>query len=331
MKILITGASGFVGSGVLRKLLGEGHHVRALVRPSSDRSNLEGTGAEVVTGDLNDRSSLDPAVDGCEALFHVAADYRLWVPRPEAIYSANVEGTRNIMLAAAEKGVKRIVYTSSVATLGLTKDGSPADETTPAIIDDMIGHYKRSKFLAEAEVLRMVEQEGLPAVIVNPSTPIGARDIKPTPTGRMILEAAAGNMPAYVDTGLNVVHVDDVAMGHLLAFERGRIGERYILGARNMTLKKILTQLASITGRPRPRVRLPHNMVLPMAYVAEAWGRLTRRSELFLTVDGIRMAKKRMFFSSEKARRDLGFVTRPVKEALQDAVKWFKENGYLDN
>ncbi len=330
MKVLITGATGFVGSGVLRKLLEQGHHVRALVRPGSDRRNLEGTGAEVVIGDLNDPSSLDLAVDGCEALFHVAADYRLWVPRPETLYRTNVKGTRNMMLAAAGKGVKRIVYTSSVATLGLTRDGSPADETTPATIDDMIGHYKRSKFLAEAEVVRMVEQEGLPAVIVNPSTPIGPRDIKPTPTGRMILEAAAGRMPAYVDTGLNVVHVDDVAAGHLLAFERGQIGERYILGGRNMTLREILTELSRITGRPSPRVRLPHNLILPIAYLTEAWGRLTRREELFLTLDGIRMAKKRMFFSAEKARRDLGLVTRPVREALQDAVEWFKEKGYLD-
>jgi len=329
MRALITGASGFVGSGVLRKLLGEGYHVRALVRTNSDRRNIEGTGAEVVIGDLNDRRSLDPAVDGCECLFHVAADYRLWVPEPKDMYGTNVTGTRNIMLAAAERGVKRIVYTSSVATLGPTKDGSPADETTPATIDDMIGHYKRSKFLAEAEVLRMIEQEGLPAVIVNPSTPIGPRDIRPTPTGRMILEAAAGNMPAYVDTGLNVVHVDDVATGHLLAFERGKIGERYILGASDMTLKEILTQLAAITGKPVPRFSLPHNLILPLVYLAEAWGRLTRRSELFLTVDGIRMARKRMFFSSEKARRELGYITRPVEEALRDAVDWFRQNRYL--
>lgn len=329
MKSLITGASGFVGAAVLRKLLGKGHAVRALVRPSSDRRNLEGAGAQVVTGDLNDRNSLDRALDGCEALFHVAADYRLWVRRPEAIYRTNVEGTRNIMKAAAKAGVKRIVYTSSVATLGLNRDGSPADETTPVTIDDMIGHYKRSKFLAEAEVRRMVEEGGLPAVIVNPSTPIGPRDIKPTPTGRMILEAAAGNMPAYVDTGLNVVHVDDVATGHLLAFEHGRIGERYILGARNMTFKEILTKLSAITGKPTPRIRLPHNLVLPIAYLMEAWGRLTRQDKLFLTVDGVRMAKKRMFFTAQKARQELGFSTRPVAEAFRDAVDWFKENGYL--
>ncbi len=330
MKILITGATGFVGSAVLRKLIEKGHHVRALVRPSSDLRNLEGTGAEVVTGDLNDWNSLGLAVDGCYALFHVAADYRLWVLRPETIYRTNVRGTRDVMRAALAAGVKRIVYTSSVATLGFTRDGSPADEATLVTIDDMIGHYKRSKFLAEAEVSRMVEKDGLPAVIVNPSTPIGPRDIKPTPTGRMILEAAAGRMPAYVDTGLNVVHVDDVAAGHVLAFERGEIGERYILGARNMTLKEILTELAAITGRPAPRVRLPHNLVLPIAYLTEAWGRLTGRKEFFLTLDGIRMAKKRMFFSAEKARRDLGFVTRPVGEALRDAVDWFKEKGYLD-
>jgi len=329
MKILITGASGFVGSSVLRKLLEQGHQVRALVRPCSDRRNIEGTGADMVTGDLNDRGSLGHAVDGCDALFHVAADYRLWVLKSEDIYRTNVGGTRNIMLAAVEKGVKRVVYTSSVATLGLIKDGTPADETTPVTIDDMIGHYKRSKFLAEAEVRRMIDQEGLPAVIVNPSTPVGPRDVRPTPTGRMILEAAAGKMPAYVDTGLNVVHVDDVAAGHLKAFDRGKIGERYILGAENMTLKEILTELSGITGKPVPRVSLPHNLILPMAYLAEAWGRLTRRSELFLTVDGIRMAKKAMFFSSEKARRELGYMTRSSKKALRDAVEWFRQNGYL--
>ena len=241
-KTLITGGSGFVGSAVVRQLIAAGYSVRALVRSNSDRRNLMGLPVEIVTGDLRDRSSLDRALAGCSSLFHVAAVYKLWVRRREEIYETNVAGTRNIMLAAANAGVTRIIYTSSVATLGLTPDGSPADENTPASLSDMIGHYKRSKFLAEAEVKGLADKEGLPVVIVNPSTPVGSRDIKPTPTGRWILDAVSGRMPAYVDTGLNLVHVDDVAVGHLLAFERGKIGERYILGARNMTLKEILTR-----------------------------------------------------------------------------------------
>lgn len=328
MTTLITGASGFVGSAVLRQLLESGHDVRALVRPSSDLALLEGLPVEIVTGDLIDRASLDRAVAGCEALFHVAADYRLWSPRPEEIYEANVTGTRNIMLAALEAGVSRIVYTSSVAALGLNPDGVPADEDTPVGLDDMIGDYKRSKFLAEAEVRELVAEVDLPAVIVNPSAPVGPRDIKPTPTGRMILEAAAGRMPAYVHTGLNVVHVDDVAIGHVLAFERGRVGERYILGGANMVLREILIEIAAITGRKPPRVRLPHNVVLPVAFVAETVARVVRRGEPMITVDSVRMAKKLMYFSNEKARRELGFETRPPRAALEDAVSWFRDHGY---
>lgn len=329
MKTLITGASGFVGSAVLRQLISADHNVRALVRPDSDRQNLAGLPVEIVTGDLTDRPSLDRALTGCSGLFHVAALYRLWVPRPEEIYEANVAGTRNIMLAAANAGVKRIIYTSSVATLGLTSDGSPADENTPVSLAHMIGHYKRSKFLAEVEVKRLADEQGLPVVIVNPSTPIGPRDIKPTPTGRMIVDAVSGRMPAYVDTGLNLVHVDDVAIGHLLAFERGTIGERYILGGRNMTLKEILTELAAMTGRRPPRIRLPHNLVLPIAYMSEAWARLSGGGEPRVTLVGVRLAKKRMFFSSEKARHHLGFNPHPIEEALRDAVDWFQRHGYI--
>jgi dihydroflavonol-4-reductase len=230
VKTLITGSTGFVGSAVLRQLLNAGHSVRALIRQNSDRRNLAGLPVEIFTGDLTDRPSLDRALGGCSTLFHVAADYRLWARNPQELYETNVTGTRHIMDAAAQAGVSRIVYTSSVATLGLTPDGSPADEYTPVSLADMIGHYKRSKFLAEAEVKRMAEDRGLPVVIVNPSTPVGPRDIKPTPTGRMIVDAASGRMPAYVDTGLNLVHVDDVAIGHLLALERGEIGGRYVLG-----------------------------------------------------------------------------------------------------
>ena len=329
MKTMITGASGFVGSAVLRQLITAGHTVRAMVRPNSDRRNLQDLPVEIVTGDLTNRATLDRALAGCSALFHVAALYRLWVPYPEEIYKTNVTGTSEIMLAAANAGVKRIVYTSSVATLGLTSDGSPADENTPVSIADMIGDYKRSKFLAEAEVKRMAEELGLPVVIVNPSTPVGPRDIKPTPSGRVIVDAVSGRMPAYVDSGLNLVHVDDVAIGHLLAFEKGTIGERYILGGQNMTLKEILTILASLVGRRPPSIRLPHNWVLPMAYLSEAWARLTHGAEPRITVTGVRLAKKRMFYSAEKARHCLGFSPRPVEEALREAVDWFKRNGYI--
>ena len=329
MTVLVTGASGFVGSAVARCLIDAGFDVRALMRPDSDRRNIEGLAVEVAAGDLTDTASLERAVAGCRALFHVAADYRLWVRDPAPMFRANVDGTRHLMRAALAVGVERIVYTSSVATLGLRRDGQPADEDTPSAVTDMIGAYKRSKFLAEAEVRRMIEDDGLPAVIVHPSAPVGPRDVKPTPTGRMVLEAAMGRMPAYVDTGLNVVHVDDVARGHLLAFEKGAFGERYVLGGEDMSLKRILDEIAAITGRPAPRVRLPHNLILPVALVAEAWTRLSGGGEPFVTVDGVRMAKKRMYFSSAKARRALGYDPRPAAEALADAISWFRENGYL--
>jgi dihydroflavonol-4-reductase len=330
MKTLVTGGTGFVGSAVLRQLVKAGHSVRALVRPNSDRRNLAGLPVELCPGDLTDPPSLERAMAECSILFHVAADYRLWVPNPRALYEANVTGTRNIMLAAVRAGVMRIVYTSSVATLGLLADGSPAHEDTPVCLDDMVGHYKRSKFLAEAEVRRMAREEGLPVVIVNPSTPVGPRDIKPTPTGRIIVDALSGRMPAYVDTGLNVVHVDDVAMGHLLALEYGKIGERYVLGGVNMTLREILAQLAAITGRKPPRICLPHNLVLPLACLSEAWARTAgRKKEPRVTLVGVRLARKKMFFSAEKAKRLLGFEPRPMEEALRDAVDWFRRHGYL--
>ena len=328
MKTLITGASGFVGSAVLRQLNAAGHCVRALVRPGSDCRNLAGLPVEVVTGDLRDRSSLDRAVAGCSILFHVAAVYRLWAPRPEEVYEANVAGTINVMQAAVSAGVKRIVYTSSVATLGLRPDGEPSDEYTSVSISNMIGPYKRSKFLAEAEVKRLADKEGLPVVIVNPSTPVGPRDIKPTPTGRMVLDAASGRMPAYVDTGLNLVHVDDVALGHLLALEHGKIGERYILGGWNMTLKEILWEVAAITGRRPPRIRLPLGLALAIAYPSEAYARLTRK-EPRVTVTGVKLARKRMYFSIEKAKRELGYNPRPAGEGLREAVDWFRQNGYI--
>jgi dihydroflavonol-4-reductase len=330
MKTLITGATGFVGSAVLRRLLASGHDVRVLVRPGSDRRNLRGLECEVVFGDLRDLASLAEAARGCRALFHVAADYRLWVPDPATMYATNVEGTRNILQVASRTGVERVVYTSSVATLGCLPCGGVADESTKVSLRDMVGHYKRSKFLAEETVRTFFSETSFPVIIVNPSTPIGPGDVKPTPTGRMVLQAAAGRMPAYVDTGLNFVHVDDVARGHLLAFERGTPGERYVLGGCNMTLKALLDELATITGRPAPRFRVPHRLILPIAYAAEALAWLSPGREPFVTVDGVRLSRKKMFFSDDKARRELGHDPRPVRSALEDAVHWFQENGYLD-
>jgi len=327
--ILVTGATGFVGSAVVRKLIGRGLPVRALVRPASDRSNLDGLEIDIVEGDLLETATLKPALDGCSGLFHVAADYRLWAPDPEPMFRANVDGTRTILLAAGDCGVERIVYTSSVAVLGNRPGDGVADEETPVTFKDMIGPYKQSKFLAEAEVRELIESQGLPVVIVNPSTPIGPRDIKPTPTGRMIVEAASGRMPAYVGTGLNVVHVDDVAEGHLLAFEKGVVGQRYILGGENMSLREILTTIARITGGKPPRVKIPTGAVLPFAYMAEAWARVSGVKEPFATVDGLRMAKKKMFFSHAKADRELGHAPGPAEQALSDAVQWFREHGYI--
>jgi dihydroflavonol-4-reductase len=323
---LVTGASGFVGSAVARALLAAGRKVRVLVRPSSDRRNIADLEVEVYNGSLEDHDSFDAALAGCGALFHVAADYRLWVRDPAAMHAANVDGTRALMIAALAAGVPRIVYTSSVATIGLGKHGAAADETTPSTLDDMIGPYKSSKFLAEGAVSALIRERGLPAVIVNPSTPIGPCDVKPTPTGRLIVEAASGRMPAFVDTGLNLVHVDDVAKGHLLAEERGRVGERYILGGENLDLAEILRRIAAIAGRKPPTVKLPIAAVWPVALVAEAVGRITGR-EPFVTLDGLRMARHKMFFSSAKATRDLGYAARPAEAALKDAITWFREAG----
>lgn len=327
MKTLITGASGFVGAAVVRSLLAAGHEVRALVRPASDRRNLADLPVEVVTGDLNDAASLQRAVSGCRSLFHVAADYRLWIREPAAIYRTNVQGTRHLMRAALDAGVSRIVYTSSVATLGIHPDRQPATETTPAGEADMVGHYKRSKYLAEQAVHEFVREAKAPIVIVNPSTPMGPRDIKPTPTGRIVVDMLRRRMPAYVETGLNVVHVEDVAEGHMLAFEKGKAGERYILGGENLSLKTILDTIAEIGGVPSPGIRIPHDLVLPLAWSAEQFAKVTG-IEPFATVDGIRMARKFMYFSHEKAGRELGYSPRPAREALAAAIAWFRENGY---
>ena len=329
MTTLVTGASGFVGSAVVRALLTAGHDVRVLLRPTSDRRNIEGLSVDTAIGDLTNATSLRAALKNCDALFHVAADYRLWARRSDNFYATNVTGTESLMQAARDAGVKRIVYTSSVATLGLNSDGTPADESTPVTFDDMTGHYKKSKFLAEEKVKQLAHEQNLPVVIVNPSTPVGPRDRKPTPTGRMVLDAACGRMPAYVDTGLNLVHVDDVAAGHVAAFERGTIGERYILGGRNLSLREIFLLIAQLTNRPPPRVRLPHGLVLPIAYIAEAWAQLTSGSEPRITVDGVKLARKYMYFSSARAERELGYRARPVESAIRDAVDWFRQNGYM--
>jgi dihydroflavonol-4-reductase len=327
MKALVTGATGFVGAAVARALIREGWEVRALARKGSDRRNVQHLPLEVVEGDLADRGSLDRALSECQALFHVAADYRLGAFDPQQLYQTNVEGTRNILEASRQAGVRRVVYTSSVATVGIPRDGSPGNEDTPVGVADMVGHYKRSKFLAE-QVVREAALGGLSVVIVNPSTPIGPGDVKPTPTGQLVLDAAAGRMPAYVDTGLNVVHVDDVAAGHVLAFHRGRLGERYILGGQDLTLREILVEIAGLVGRKPPTIRLPTGVVLPIAYLAEAFARITGRPGR-ITVEGVRMSRKRMFFSSEKAKRELGYVWRPPTEALRDAIAWLREQGLL--
>ncbi len=329
-RAFVTGATGFVGAAVARALVGAGWQLRCLARSGSDRRNLSGLPLEVVTGDLRDPSSYAAGLEGCEALFHVAADYRLWAPNPDDLYAVNVEGTRGLLGAAARAGVPNIVYTSSVATLRLVGDGTVADEDCVATLADMIGHYKRSKFLAEQLVQQWADEGGANrrVVIVNPSTPIGPCDVKPTPTGQIVLDAAAGRTPAFVDTGLNIAHVDDIAQGHLLALAQGRHGERYILGGADLTLQEILTQVARIAGRRPPRIRLPHGLVLPIAYVAEALARLTGGGTR-ITVEGVRMARKRMYFSSAKAVRELGYSWRNPTLAFQDAVRWFRDAGYF--
>ena len=325
---LVTGANGFLGAAVVRALHAEGRAVRAFVRRGSDRRNLAALDVEVAEGDLTDPKSLRTAARGCGAVFHVAADYRLWVTDAVPMYRANVDGSVNVLEAAAAERVARVVYTSSVAVLGINRDRTPADESTPVTVDDMVGHYKRSKFLAEEAVRRRAAELGLDVVIVNPSTPIGPGDIKPTPTGRVILDAAAGRMPAYVDTGLNVVHVDDVARGHLLALRSGRRGERYVLGGEDLTLERILQLVGEHVGRPASKVKLPHWLVYPIAVVSEAVARVTGR-EPRVTLDGVRMSMKHMYFSSAKAQRELGYAWRVPRLAIGDGIDWFKGDGDL--
>jgi dihydroflavonol-4-reductase len=328
--VLVTGASGFVGSAVARCLVEAGYSVRALVRSKSPRAHLGELDLDFCEGDLRDRKSLERALAGMRYVFHVAADYRLWARDPSEIFAANVEGTRNLMEEAMHAGVERSVYTSSVATLGLRPDGTAADESVPLTEEQGIGAYKRSKIAAERLVDAMVAARGLPAVIVNPSTPIGPRDVRPTPTGRIIVEAAKGRIPAFVDTGLNLVHVDDVARGHLAALRQGKIGERYILGGQNVLFSQMLTDIAGLTGRRPPSIRLPWQSLIPIAFAAEAVAHLTGR-EPFATLSGVYMAKHRMFFTSTKAERALGYGARPYMQGIEDALRWFRENGNLDH
>jgi len=321
MTTLLTGATGFVGSAVARTLLARGHDLRLLVRPGSNRANLASLPVTLVEGDLTDPASLARACEGCRYLLHVAADYRLWVPDPASMLRANVDGTVQLLRAAHQAGIERIVYCSSVAALGLTKDGTPADETTPVDPARIAGIYKQSKYRAEQAVLALVRDDGLPVVIVNPSTPIGPRDIKPTPTGKMIRDAAAGRMPAYVDTGLNVVHVDDVAEGHALALERGVVGEKYILGGNDFLLRDIFALAARAAGRAPPRIALPIAPLIPVALICEFLANFG--IEPVVTRDTLAMARKKMFFSSAKARGELGYAPRPAAAAIADAVAWF--------
>src|SRR4029077_16298420 len=327
MLAFVTGATGFVGSHVARVLAEQGADLRLLVRSGSDPKNIEGLKADRVAGDLCDPASLEKAMAGCDVVFHVAADYRLWVRDPERMYRANVEGTRAILIAALQNGVRRVVYTSSVATMGFTSNGHVAGENSPVSMESMIGPYKRSKFLAE-EVAIEAGHSGMDVVVVNPSTPVGERDIKPTPTGRIILDFLKKKFPAYVDTGLNLVDVAECAHGHVAALEKGRSGERYILGGENLTLKQILDKLGAITGLPSPRIRVPYAVALATGVVDQVLTGYIRKREPRATIDAVRMGRKKMFVSSSKAERDLGWKTVPVDDALRRAVKWFRANGY---
>ena len=327
MKAFITGATGFLGSHVARVLAGQGADLRLLVRPTSNLKNLEGLKAETATGDLRNPASLEKAMSGCEVVFHVAADYRLWVQDPAEMYRSNVEGTRAILDAARRNGVRSVVYTSSVATVGFTRNGSPADEDSPVSLDEMIGHYKRSKFMAEQLAVE-AGRSGMRVVTVNPTTPVGEQDIKPTPTGRIVVDFLKEKFPAYVDTGLNLVDVHECARGHVSALEKGKSGERYILGGENLTLKQILDKLGVISGLPSPKVKLPYFFAFAAGLVDETVsGRLLGR-EPRATVEAVRMGKKKMWASSDKAVRELGWRIAPVQDALRRAVEWFRANGY---
>jgi dihydroflavonol-4-reductase len=327
MTTLVTGATGFVGLHVTRLLVDRIKNVRVLVRPSSDRRFIGKLPVQFTQGDLRDPSSLRQALEGVTSVFHVAADYRLWSRNPHELYESNVEGTRNLIRAARTAGVERFIYTSTVGTIAVPHSPNLPDESTRATVDDMIGHYKKSKFLAEQEVLEAASN-GFPAVIVNPTTPVGPCDWKPTPTGRLILDFLNGRMPAYVDTGMNIVAVEDVAEGHWLAAERGRIGQRYLLGARNMTLKQVLVSLATATGRAAPRFRLPYGFALAAGYAENLFCAITGH-EPRIPIEGVRMARHKMFVDSSLAVRELGFAPGSTDAALERAARWYIENGYV--
>jgi len=327
MNVFVTGGTGFIGGAVVQRLLEAGHEVRALVRPGADTRQLDGLPVERVEGDLRDAESLRRGVAGCDWVFHVAALYSYWGHAWEDFYQTNVKGTRRVLEAARDAGVSRIVYTSSIAVLGFNKDRSPANEDTPSTLADMIGHYKRSKFMAE-EVARDFARQGLPVIIVNPGAPVGVGDHKPTPTGQIIVDFLSGRMPAYVDTGLTIVDVEDVAAAHLLAAERGRVGERYILGGENLTLKQVLDLLAEVSGRPRVRFRIPHAVALGWAYVDAALARLNPRRIPTATPEKVRLSRRYEYFDSGKAVRELGLPQTSAREALRKAVEWYRAHGY---
>jgi dihydroflavonol-4-reductase len=327
MNTLVTGATGFVGCHVARQLAAAGENVRVLARKGSSMALLDGLGVEIHEGDLRDASSLRSAMNGVRRVFHVAADYRLWARDPREIYESNVTGTRNLLESARAAGIEKFVYTSTVATIVAPQDGNLPNEESRTGLGDMIGHYKRSKHLAETEAVRAAK-DGLPVVIVNPTTPVGPGDAKPTPTGRIIVDFLNGRMPAYVDTGLNFAPVEDVARGHLLAAEKGKIGERYILGGRNMTLKEILAVLAGICGRPAPRIHLPHAVALGAAHIDSFVSRMLDR-EPRIPLDGVRMARHSMFVDGSRAERELGYHPGPVEAALERAVRWYVDHGYV--
>src|SRR6202162_3193010 len=330
MLAFVTGGTGFVGSHVARVLAEQGADLRLLIRSGSDLRNIQTLNADRVVGDLRDLASIEKAMSGCDVVFHVAADYRLWVRDPQEMYRANVDGTRALLDAARKNKVRRVVYTSSVATMGFTSNGRPADEDFPVSLDNMIGHYKRSKFMAE-EVALEAGRGGMDVIVVNPTTPVGEQDIKPTPTGRIVVDFLKKKFPAYVDTGLNLVDVAECARGHVAALEKGRSGERYILGGENLTLKQILDKLAAITGLPSPRVRLPYGVALASGVVDTVVTGVVLRREPRVTIDAVRMGRKKMFVSSAKAERELGWKSVPVDDALRRAVQWFTENGYANN
>lgn len=328
-KTLVTGGTGFVGRAVVEALLAQGREVRVLARRPQHPA-LSGLAVEVVKGDLTTPDSLRQALQGCSRLFHVAADYRLWVPDPATMYETNVAGTRSLLQAALEAGLERVVYTSTVGALGNPGDGTPGTEDTPVTLADMVGHYKRSKFLAEQVALEYASRS-LPVVIVNPSTPVGPWDSRPTPTGQMIVDFLNGKVPAFLDSGLNLIHVRDVAAGHLLAEERGRVGEKYILGHVNLTLAEIFARLANLSGRPAPRWRLPYYPILALAYVNESWSTWITRRPPRIPLTAVKMARKFMYFDAQKAIRELGLPQTPVDQALAEAIDWFRGHGYVKN